>query len=257
MACTVDTRPFMAFMDAAVRSLGSDKIDDAVLRPELGKVLDTAVRYTDSSTPQEMEELWRYRLNRKFNTYGAGEVGGRAKGVYPRISVTHGGTKKWWVDRNRAGARTFYIMTGGRRWSNARWAAYQAEEADRVADLNAELAIYLPKARAAAGLKKKSWAEIGDALGIPVKLPAYARNSQLSSGATFINGNGTRAATPDNVIYTLTNSMPALVRSQGEGILQRAFDTRATAIEIALRKFVFDDLGAAAKRFPGIVLAAA
>lgn len=260
---TIDTGGFMGAMQAAADYIGSGEGTDAALRGELGKVLQRCVDYTHSPEADDLRRRSEIGVRKKFNTYAAGEIGQAARRETPRISFCPGTGKAWWIDQGGQGSNTKYLMNGGKRrhWGN-RFERYQAEEADRLADLAAELQQYLPKIDAARGLTKRSWYEIGQALGIEVPgVPGWVKAAVATDRKNHLNGDGKRTATADSLRYELQNHTPMLINPRrgqeglmGEGILQRAFNSRESAIMIGLEKGIFDDLEKAAKRFPGLVL---
>ena len=268
MGLTLDTSGFLGAMDAAARYIGTGDATDAALRGEIGKVLQRAVDYTKAPDESVFQERIQYRLRRTFNTYAAGSVGREARASDPRISNCTGKGNAWWVEGGK-----YYLMSAGpRRWWKDKYARYLAEEQDRQADLAMELAQYVPHALGARGLSKKSWLEIGDALGIDIPgVPSYVRAAVTSSDYPYPgttskvrpspSGTGPRTASADSLVYRLENSMQTLTNPQraeeglnGEGILQRALASREAAIMKAIEVGIFSDLEKAVRRFPGLAL---
>jgi hypothetical protein len=242
MSFTVDTTGFKA-MAIELAAMGAVPFE-SVIRSESAHILERCVQLTPASTNERITNS----VTRKFNNYAGGEYGEQnTRGLYPRISIAANAGHKWWVD-NSGGKRVFYIMNGDRKWSDARWAKYQAEEADRLADLKT----MLPKAKAARGLAKNSWVQAADALGLSIDAPGYARAATPSNGQIYQNGHGQEFKETDSYFVELTNRYPALVRSGGGPILQRAVNGRLRYFEINLEKGLFDNLKARAERYPGV-----
>ena len=261
MGASVDVSGFQGAMNAAAQYVGAGKLTRAAVEGELGKVLQRAVDYTHAPDEEEFAQIKEYGLRRKFNTYAGGAIGSQARRITPRISVGPRTGNIWWIDEGRKGSQTPYLMNGGPRkhWGD-RYARFQAENNDRLADLATELQETLPKILAARGMSKQSWWQIGQMLNISIPgVPAWVRQAVDSRRPGFEYGTGTCEDSADRLVFTLANSMPTLIAPQksrdgleGANILQRAFDSRDKAIMTGIEKGVFDDLKAALNRFPGI-----
>lgn len=263
MSYEVDTRGVERMVRELAVFAGHGENTEAALRSVTGKILTSAIRYTPVSDAADLMERVEYGLTRKFNTYSGGEIGGTAAEMSPRISNCPGAGKTWWIEASTAkpGAKyhprqvsggTLHIMKGGspRRWSNERWARYQAEEADRNADRVTEIAVQKRNVAASRGLTRRSWVDIADALNIDLPTTAaYIKRAVPSNGKTYLNGTGRVEKSADGIAFYIENFQPILIKQDGAGILQRAIDARFTAFEHELARGVFDDCRAFTARY--------
>lgn len=221
---------------------------ESVILSETGHVLERTIDLTKGATAAGITAS----VNSKFNNFGDGRYGtANTRNVDPRISIAPTAGHKWWVSRDANGKRTFYIMNGGRRWSKARWAAYQNEELQRQMQLRQ----FLPKAKGARGLAKRSWLQIAQDLGIPLEaIAAYVRGARPSSGKEYTNGSGKEFRGTDTFFIEIANNYPALAdgRLPGHSILQRAINGRLAFFAKNLEKGVFENLAARAQKYPGV-----
>jgi hypothetical protein len=250
---TIDTTGIMGMFRDLSRMSGRDLAD--VTRDQAGKILETAIRYTPMAKMKVARETAQRTVRRRFNTYGAGDVGTAARNNYPRISISQKRGKVWWVDKNEDGLRVFYLMNGSRKWSDERWGKYLAEENDRINDLAMALETADKRAIGAIGLARQSWVQIADSLGIPLRFTSEGRirSAIASTGRRYINGRGTETTGQNSFIIELINDHPILVdKLGGAGILQRAVSTRRRAFDIDMKKGVFNNIELRVKRYPGI-----
>ena len=270
MGLILDPSGFMGAMNTAARYIAAGELTEAAVRPELGQVLMRAIDYTPAADAKAIKRRADFRFSEKYALRGKGDL---------KVSMNDGSRKGEAVAENvwmRSGGK-FYIMRGpgkwpaqgnektsryspsGAHWPDRIWQQYQSlidQTPEELARIKKE---WEAQALDSRGLAKASWGQIAQKLELPgvwEYLPAYAREAKGSDGRSYINGTGDRQSTETRLTFTLTNSMPALTSGSldGEGILQRAFDTRETAIMIALEKGVFDDLEKALKPFPGLSL---
>jgi hypothetical protein len=244
---TVDTTGYSR-MAHELADMGAVPYESVILF-STGRVLNRCIELTKGATVAGIDAS----VHAKFNNYGDGKYGtANTRGVDQRISIAPTAGHKWWVSRNADGKRTFYIMNDSRRrWSDARWAQYQNEELQRQMQLRQ----FLPKAKGARGLAKRSWLQIAEDLGISVEgVAAYVRGARPSTGKTFVNGTGKEFRGTDSFFVEIANNYPALAagRLHGETILQKAINGRIQGFETDLRKGVFDNLTARAKKYPGV-----
>lgn len=262
MSITVDTTGFSR-MCRELQKL-SGKPYPEVVRQQVAATLSVAIKYTPSIAIQKAILGAQNKVRKKYNTYARGHAGGKdqyiggrvfesAKGINPRISNSNG--RFWWKEENGK----FYHMGGAgekRRWSNARWAAYQREEAERKLDLEEALKDVAAGVRRSRGLGKQSWMEGARDLGIESMLrsvPAYVAKALPANNRQYKNGSGTDESSGSVTLLTILNTSPIMAsRSQGERILSRAIQTRLKAFETEVSKGVFDDIKTRAQRYPGL-----
>jgi hypothetical protein len=244
---TVDTTGFR-HMAEELASMGAVPYEPALLL-ETGHVLEGAMRRTKALSAGEAEA----KATTKFNQYGYGKFGQPfTHGVDTKISIAPKKGRTWWVGRSKSGKRTFYNVS--HRLPDRVWAEYINEEQHRATELRQ----FIPKAKGARGLAKRSWLQIADELGIPLAdVPDYVRKARPSSGREFINGAGKLFRQTDAIFIEIANDYPALVNSnrsglQGVRILQSAIDGRIQGFETNLAKGLFDNLAARAKKYPGV-----
>lgn len=141
------------------------------------------------------------------------------------------------------------VDSGGRRWSDARWARYKGYEAaakTKRLDLKA--------AKGARGLSKQSWLQIAAELGLgDLGAPGYVKNAVPSNGKTYRNGTARKVMEAAAFYIDLMNDHPLVVKKlNGAQMLQGAIDTRLKAFDHEMSKGVFDDIETRAKRYPGL-----
>lgn len=149
------------------------------------------------------------------------------------------------------GGKTWHQVEGGRnprRWSNERWARYKAYEGiakTRRIDLKA--------ARGARGVSKQSWLQIAQELGLNLDPPAFVVRAKRTNGREYKNGTARRMLEATAAFIEISNADPIVVgRLNGARILQKSIDARLKAFGIEMRKGVFDDIAARARRYPGL-----
>ena len=270
MGLILDPSGFMGAMNTAARYIAAGELTDAAVRPEIAKVIERAIDYTPSADAKAIKRRADFRFSEKYALRGKGDL---------KVTMNDGSVKGEAVAENvwmRSGGK-FYIMRGpgrwpaqgnektsrfspnGAHWPDRIWQQYQSLIDQTPEELAALKKEWEQKALDSRGLAKASFAQIGQSLGLTEvweHLPNYAQRAKGSDGREYKNGVGEHTSTPARLTYTLSNSMPALVSGEldGAGIFQRAFDTRETAIMVALEKGVFDDLEKALGRFPGLSL---
>ena len=112
-----------------------------------------------------------------------------------------------------------------RRWSDKRWARYQAYKA--------ELANYQKDPKAALrsrGIAKQTWLQIADDLGVDINAPAFVRNARPQNGKTYKNGVARKFLEVAASYIEISNDNFIVVKKlDGWGILQRAMNIRMRA----------------------------
>lgn len=264
---------------------------DAVVRGEVGHLLETCIRYTPTARAEVIDQRVLYKERTLYSAYSGGLTGKEARAQSAFISVgQRDPSKSWYVTPNTTGlhgqvwretTRTEdgQIVKTGRRhsrhfdragnvasawhemsradrhWPDWIWAAYQREEADRRQDYEAHLAAEKRAGRASRGLSAQSWLEIADALGIDIRIAQYVRRAVPSDGKTYTNGAGRREVQGDATTYILENFQPILLHHDGQGIVERALAARLKAFDTAVEKGLATDLLLQARNYPALLAA--
>ena len=231
----------------------------AVVKGEVGSLLDACMRYTPQATQKKIRVRASYRFNGKYAIRGSGDL---------KVTMNTGDRKgeafaeHVWL---RSGGK-FYIMRGpgrwggrsapeGAHWPDRIWQQYQSlvdQSPEELAQLEKR---WIAQALASQGLARQSWSQIAEALGLTLHGADGVRSAKGSDGRDYRNGTATKESTRDRTVFTLSNSMPALVsgRLDGESIITRAFAAREKAFDTALEKGLFQDVEFLAKRYPGLL----
>lgn len=262
---TIDTRGFTAMCSDLRRTFSGFGVHlemRDVIMSEGAAVIQTCLTRTKAMSASGINRIAE-RFSARAHTYaGAGRAGQgirqspNARGIYPRIGVAPGVGRTWWIDKSD-GTRTptFYIMSGGapnRKWSDARWAAFQAMEAERV-EYERTLLAQLPAIRKSRGATKASWVQIADDLGIELKaVPSYVRSAIPRPGPRK-DGTGRKFQSADQFFIELQNANQILIgRLDGAGMLQRAVSGRIKFFETNMAKGAFNDIAKTIKKYPGV-----
>jgi hypothetical protein len=263
---TIDSRGFTAMCADLERNFGEFGMHlemRDVIMSEGAAVLQTCLSRTKALSKTGMDRV-AARFSARAHTFaGAGRAGQgirqspNARSVYPRISVAPKVGRTWWLDKADGSRPTFYIMSGGspnRRWSDKRWAQFQAMEAERLA-FEKELLAQLPKLRGSRGTTKQSWVQIADNLGIQLKaVPDYVRKAVPFHGPR-VDGVGRKFQNANEFFIELENRNQILIgRMDGAGMLQRAVSGRIKFFETNMAKGAFNDIAKAIKKYPGIAM---
>jgi hypothetical protein len=242
----VDTSGFEA-MCRDLSHMGANPFGP-IVHMEAGRVLEIAARLTRAPSVGTIHE----RVIAKFNNYADGKYGKKTIGLYPRVSNAPVKGHKWWVDRNAAGARVFYIMNGERKWSDARWGRYKAEVAAQTSHAQS----FFIKAKGARGLAANSWYQAGVSLGLDINVLGYVKTARPSNGRTYVNGSSQTTDSRDAFYIDLFNHLPALAQTggplDGASILQRAISNEVKYFETLVAKGFFDNVKKRAERYPGV-----
>ena len=275
MTVTVDSRGFTRLVADLQKISGKDY--DHVLRNTVGRVLGKAIEYTPSMKPDEIPKRVAAQM-RRYNTFAEdGSTGKDTSGKTPRVWRSEKTAKRWGMEtpeqleywkykperytKNIINGKKFYILTGNRRWNSPRrWPKYKELMDRQDAAISAAKGKTLAAVKNSRGLSKRSWLQIADVLGIPVKVAGYIRNARPSNGHEYQNGSGTRQISGKTIFYEIINTMPTLIRSkseklQGSKILTRAIKARISAFTTELKRGVFSDVKYRASRYPGIFVA--
>lgn len=257
--CLMDTRGFEGFVKSLANVAGGISTREAT-RLATGKVLSTCARYQAQRLPSKskMQADKAERVEAKAHTVsqdGVGSVPFRegtqtfepASG--PRISIGTGakcGTARTWVGQ----PGKWYLTT------NKLSPEIQAMADSLAAMQEARSAQLKAIARTAIdtsyGLSVRSWLDIGDKLGVPVKPPGKGANARPSDGKTYDNASAEEAVQGESFYIDIANSSPVTIAREGEAVLQSAINASIKQFGIDLRTGVFEDIALRAKRWPGV-----
>ena len=278
-AATIDISGFNSLVGDLVKLGGPNTKPEAVLRDETAHLLENCIRFTPTARAEVIDQRTLYKERKEYSVYSGGITGKNARLEDTFISVGQQNQKVWYVTPNTSGLGTTISETGERRhgrhlnragnvtkawhcmtrpdrhWPDWMWAAYQREEADRLADYQVHLAKELAAGRASRGLSARSWLDIADDLGLDIRIAQYIRRAVPRNGKTYVNGTGQVERAADSVTFTLTNFQPILLKNDGAGILQRAISTRQAAFEKAMEVGIFDDVAQLSRRYPALLAA--
>lgn len=216
-----------------------------VTRAESKSVLQTALNRTKIPAKAVIHQ----RTERKYNNYAGGDIGPVARGQLPSISISPRKKNEWWLDRNAEGVRTFYLMNGNRRWSDERWAAYQAEEADRKADLKDAVI----EALARRGLPKQSWYLLAELLDMRLKASPEVVNAKVNKKRIQHVARTLVEEMESVYIIHFTNTSRATYYADGGRIISTIIRGRVKYFERNLRLGVFQSMEKIAKAYPNLL----
>lgn len=248
----IDTTGFSALANELSNMSGAPL--EAVVLERTGHVLENCIRYTPIRSAGQIETSVKFRNRNLWQNSQLPKLRGD-----PIISIT----KKqvaWYVDTStydgkgsapagkKVGNKTFHIMNDRYRWSDARWARFQAalgELQSKQTDLGA--------ARRSRGIMAHSWVQIADALGLTIRCPDYVRNARPLTGQTYLNGTAEKFRSQDGFFVDIINSNPILIeRLGGARILSSAVQATVNQFEIDMSRGIFDDIKRRAERYKGI-----
>lgn len=108
--------------------------------------------------------------------------------------------------------------------------------------------------RAARGLAKQGFRNIGVALGLDLRAPGYVARATPSDGRTYDNTTVTRRGSGGRYRVTVATSQPTLLVPGvgGERVFRAAIRGRVKYFQASLRKGVFDSVREIARRYPGV-----
>lgn len=235
------------------------------VRIQTAKTMEATIKYTPYVKPKDAKDRAARKVLAKFNTFADGAAGTKdtviagvpftgSAGRQPRISISQKKGRVW----VREGGK-FHIMAGGtpRRWSDARWAAYQAQEAQRRSAMQSAADRIIPRVAASVGLARRSWWDACEELGLAslMTVPAYVKKARPSNHRSYTNGFGTDESSAFKTLLVIRNDSP-LLEKKGAGInaLRNALNSRQTAFEKEITTGVFDDFKSLAQRYPGVVV---
>ncbi len=224
----------------------SGKSQEDVLLDQVAQLLSVCIRYTHSADKQSLETSVANRNHRTSIKDG------------PKLTVNFkrniGNT--WLVDEGEK------YLANQHRLPAAKWAKALMLAA-RLEGQRTDPAT----ARKSRGLTKSSWLQIAQTLGIAdrVKAAGWIRGATTFKGRKPPPmGSSERILSGAAIIIEIANSSGLLVNGpsrrfkgnranlNGWSIIQRAMTTRAKAFQNEMKRGVFSDIEARAKRYPGI-----
>lgn len=264
----VDAGNFHRVIDELQKMSGASRAQ--ILLEETAQILRICFRQTPPTKNRSLEAMQdsvKLRVQKPYRYVNAdGTLVTRANNRVPRpvplesgkpfmqtMTGTRGGSEgqQWLVVRRRNGTRAY--ISGER----LRGQKYRTVLGKAIV-VFAETEPRVESSVAAIGSVKKSWLQIGEALGIDVSkvirdqanLGAIARAAR----SRFNDGSGSRLEENAEAIYVhLENTNDALInRYGGEQMLRRAIRQRENAFYHNVKSGVFADLRARAARYPGI-----
>jgi hypothetical protein len=120
------------------------------------------------------------------------------------------------------------------------------------------------KAKAAIGLGKAAWypalLETGvnpsQAAPVGYSIPAKAIAAKPSNGRTYKNSSTRKQVSLDSCVFTCENTYPFGGKLGYEAVLQRAINSRASAMRTEVKSGVWKNLADLKNRYPGMEIAA-
>ena len=197
-----------------------DAPPDEVLKEEVGKVLEKAI--------QDTPVMDTGKARRRFD---AARFTAQPETLYE---------PKYRLRRHPKNNKILYNLTY--KYPGELWSAITEA---RAADLKKKIA--------ARGLAKQSWLKIARMLGLSVHAPSYVENAVATTGKTYDEDETAEVQrTSGGVNYHFENSQPTVNAIGGEEALQAAMDGRTLFFVNNIERGVFEDLGQAAKKYPGV-----
>lgn len=239
---TVDTTGFKDMAHGLSKISGTEVWP--VILSETGHVLEGCVRGTTRDSVDRITRSVEFK-NREL----------RAPDKSPVISITKKGVI-WYVDEpgpgnegrargRKVAGKTFHPMTEHLKYSDERWARFQAA----MRELEAKVI----DPRDVIGRAAHSWVQIAESLGLNIEAPQYVRQPKPFHGRIYPNGSSRKTQTVDSIFVDIINSNPVLLSTiDGNRILQRAINGRIEFFRRNMEKGVFDDLKVRAQRYPGV-----
>lgn len=195
---------------------------DEVLVSEIGKILEGAVRNTNSASVSSI----------KSNAKDA-QFSMQPSDLYTPVSGRKG------VNITKGGFIAYYLRN---RYPDNLWALISAR---RKASLASKLA--------ARGLAKRSWIDLGKKLGLNIDAPGYAASAIASTGKLYPED--TRVSfkrEAGKLSISIENSQPTVVKIGGARALQRAIEGRVKLFMRNIALGTFQDIKKIAARYPGV-----
>lgn len=226
----VDTTPFNTMLRDMSRSLNGVKCKPIVLA-EFGKAMEVAVVATRKAAAAKIKA---HRAASQFTAQHASLYQPRSKAGQKYRDTKTKLTKNGYI---------LYALKGARRYPNQLWAAIKARRA-----------VHTQRILAARGLAAKSWYRLMANLGVEIKTPNFVKSAVPSRGGTFSDYSDVTSsitATDDKVRIDFSNAQPTAVKfAQGHDALRRGLAGRVKFFNENLKRFVFNDLGKTAAKYP-------
>lgn len=249
---TIDTTGFKNLVTELHNMSGAPI--QAVVIERAGHVLENCVRYSPVRSAGQIETSVKFRNRNLWENSQLPRLRGD-----PIVSITKSQVA-WYVEDStydgrgpapagkKVHGKTFHIMNDRYRWSDARWARFQA----RLSELQSKQTD-LVAAKQSRGIMAHSWYQIAQALGIEIDVPDYVKTARPLNGQIYEDGTARKFTTPDGFFVELINSNPILInRLHGANILSRAVQATINQFTIDMEKGVFQDIKTRASRYPGI-----
>jgi hypothetical protein len=255
----LDSHGFKAFIEDLARISGKDFVP--VLIDQVGTVLDLCIARSPDpwkgNSRSDVKKKVQFRVEKPGRYVGLdGSVVDSTRNRVPRpldgtpilqtLTGRRGGQedREWYIGRDRAGKRVFIPEE---RLKTTKYFLLAAQKFGiyQVLEPKAEAAI------AAIGSIKKSWVDIADAVGAPLrKSPAWLKKVRSHRN----DGERSRVQIDSVAAFVeVVNTNCQLIQQyNGGAILQGAMDTRLKAFLNDLKAGTFKDLEYRASRYPGI-----
>ena len=200
---------------------------------EAGRVIENASKNTVAASVVKIKSYYEAR---KFTTQPAD--------LYtPGASWDGRGQGKYLFGTTRRVVNGSVIYYLGNRYPNDLWELLVGDRVSRVT-----------KAIKARGLSKGSWYRLAKTFGVPINVPAYAKNAIAHTGRTYDDVSSSRRGSGGAFSLHVINAQPTVQTpgAKGRGALQSAISGRVKYFERNVSKKVFESAAAIAKRYPGM-----
>lgn len=237
-----------------------------VVTHEATKIFEGASKNTKAADRSKIITSAEREITARHNNFaGAGRVGKNSRSVYPRISVSSQKGKtwmkfqsggKWYIMQGPGGGKSWQDRTApsGARWSAARWAQFQALEAERLASLNKAIPQNRKARLLARGLAKRSWLEVAKAAGLVFQVPGYvAKAVPVASPLIMADFRARVIRGETSFAIQYENALPYITYIGGQAAINRAILGRIKYFETTMAKMTGDTFAAMAKRYGGLV----
>jgi hypothetical protein len=255
---SVDLTGFLSMVQDLAQ-LAPDKTMREVTIASIGQLLKNCIQHTPERTPGEIAKVGRgnyikFADGTVISRWRSLDRGGERQAMYldPSTWDESKNTGKHKKPAPKAvGGMTWHDMNNPeRRWSGARWATFLYKDAQRMR-IAAQKQM---AAEAAIGLAKKTWWQIGEALGCdPAIAAAHVRAARSPDGREHIEGIARQVIESAAFFIECENSNPLLCgKLDGESIVVNGLAARQKAYDTDIEKGAFDGIKQRAKRYPGV-----
>lgn len=224
VTCQVNTQGFEAACLALAKVSGRSM--EEVVTAELGKVIDRTIELTPSAT-----------ISRIRGRFEASEFTAQSPSIYtPQSAQGRRSREKVHLSKN---GKIIYKLSN--RYPAALWRAITERRKES-----------LRRKLQAIGLAKKSWWNIAQALGLPVKSGRFV-SAIASTGKEYPdNFVVSKTVTDSDIAVAFINAQPTVNAIGGRTALQRAIDGRVKYFLASVKLGVFDSMQKIAKQYPGL-----